>query len=138
MSYHIIAFTGTQRGMTSRQVAALYSVLKGFYAASNPGERPEFHEGDCIGSDKRAAIIARDVGFWVVSHPPLNSSRRAFFSTDETRKEKDYISRNHDMVNEGHILVATPRTREEELRSGTWATIRYAKKMDVPCIILDP
>ena len=138
MNYHVIAFTGTQRGMTLRQAIGLRSILMGLYATSNPGQRPEFHEGDCIGSDKEAAILAKAEGFWIVSHPPLNKTKRALFPADEDREEKEYLHRNHDMINEGQILIAAPRTREEELRSGTWATIRYAKKRDVPCIILDP
>jgi hypothetical protein len=34
-------------------------------------------------------------------------------------------------------LIATPESLTEELRSGTWATIRYARKIKKPCLILD-
>lgn len=35
-------------------------------------------------------------------------------------------------------LIAAPRTLEEERRSGTWATIRYAKRCGRPVMILAP
>jgi hypothetical protein len=34
--------------------------------------------------------------------------------------------------------LACPRGYTEELRSGTWATIRYARKTGVPYVIIFP
>ena len=53
---------------------------------------------------------------------------RAFCKGDETRKQKDYLDRNHDIVDETELLIACPKEPEEITRSGTWATIRYARK----------
>jgi hypothetical protein len=36
------------------------------------------------------------------------------------------------------MLVAAPKTKEEQPRSGTWATIRYAKLRNVTVVVLEP
>lgn len=45
--------------------------------------------------------------------------------------------RNHDIVDATEWLIATPK-KFEEIRSGTWATVRYAKKVKKPVTIIWP
>jgi hypothetical protein len=52
--------------------------------------------------------------------------------------EREYIARNHDIVDASAVLVATPRDWYEEQRSGTWATIRYARAQRKAVIIVWP
>lgn len=88
----------------------------------------EFHHGDCIGADEEAHMEARDLGFFLVGHPPIDDRYRAHCKFHKTHKPKPYITRNHDIVDDTDMMVAAPRTDEEEIRSGTWATIRYAEE----------
>jgi hypothetical protein len=92
----------------------------------------EFHHGDCVGADAEADdLIAQIGGCKIVIHPPDNPRKRAFKTRYPGRivlPAKPYLMRNHDIVDATDILIAAPKTNEEELRSGTWATIRYAMK----------
>lgn len=132
-------FTGTRAGMTREQRSAF-----GLLMDHHGGEgfmhqyRPEFHHGDCIGSDFEAHNIAHMFEWRIVLHPPSNSSQRAFCSADEEREPKPYLDRNKDIVNETAVLIATPGEMEEQLRSGTWSTIRYARKKGKRIIVLYP
>ena len=126
-----VGFTGTQEGMTKHQQFSVWNVL-------HDHKCTEFHHGDCIGADHEAAFIAEHEGHRVVSHPPDNPSKRAFFRGDVVMVEKPYLERNHDIVNAVDLMVATPKETEEQLRSGTWATIRYAKKQGKPLAIIYP
>lgn len=51
---------------------------------------------------------------------------------------EDLLARNRDIVDETEILIACPGHMHEELRSGTWSTIRYAVKIQRPHIIIWP
>lgn len=126
-----IGFTGTQRGMTRRQVVALRQLMTG---------ATELHHGDCIGADAQADAIARIFGVPVVIHPPENPSKRAFTAQggDTVWQPLPYLERNHDIVDECDVLIAAPKTPNEELRSGTWATVRYARRIGRPVNILTP
>ena len=118
----IVSFTGTQDGMTSDQKYELENLL-------NQLEASEFHHGDCEGADEEAHDIALGMGLKIVKHPPTNPRKRAFCKgAAEVREEKDYLIRNHDNVDEGEVLIATPKEMVEKIRSGTWATVRYARK----------
>lgn len=75
---------------------------------------------------------------WVVIHPPKDESKRAFSIADEVRGAKPYLQRNKDIVDETDVLIATPKGNEEELRSGVWATIRYARKQKKKIVIIFP
>lgn len=44
----------------------------------------------------------------------------------------DFLDRDDAMVEEGDILVAFPFSRKEQMRSGTWATVRRARKIEMP------
>jgi len=46
--------------------------------------------------------------------------------------------RNHKMVDSAGVLLATPKEDHEVLRSGTWATIRYAYKKNKQVVLVWP
>jgi hypothetical protein len=119
-----IGFTGTQRGMTEEQVNSVAF----FLAELNP---IEVHHGDCIGADADFDKLVRATcpQAKVVIHPPINESKRAFCKGDVVLPAKEYIARNHDIVDAVEIMIATPEQTDEQKRgSGTWATIRYSRK----------
>jgi hypothetical protein len=126
-----VGFTGTRWGMTELQKQTVARVLATF-------AHKEFHHGDCIGADAQAHDLARTAGYWIVGHPPTKSDKRAGCLCDELRPEKDYLTRNIDIVRESQVMVATPWGFEEEQRSGTWMTVRSARKMGRSLIIVWP
>jgi len=129
MSYHV-GFTGTRAGMTSDQWHMLRKRLAAIKAEHGD---VVFHYGQAVGADEEAALLAHEMGFWVVSHPS-NLPNQTSVHTDlisEARAPKAPLVRNHDIVDESSLMFATPRTLNEELRSGTWATIRYANRTGV-------
>ena len=130
-----IGFTGTKEGMKAEQLQVLEKVLLNMRKAS---DFLEFHHGDCKGSDFQSHSLAFNLGFKIVVHPPKNPKDRAFCKGHEIRGEKDYLVRNHDIVDECDYLIVVPKSRKEELRSGTWATYRYAKKRNKNCTIIFP
>lgn len=71
-------------------------------------------------------------------HPPINPAKRAWCTGDFTYPEKDYLDRNRDIVNCTDILITCPSGYTEKLRSGTWATIRYARKIGKTVVIIFP
>lgn len=126
----IYGFTGTQEGMTPFQKGAirgLFSLISG-----------ELHHGDCIGSDAEAHDIAVELGWEIVIHPPSNPAKRAFKTASRILRPWPYLERNHHIVDATKVLVATPKEYEEQMRSGTWATIRYAQKKHRPILIVYP
>lgn len=125
-----IGFTGTQAGMTQQQTDGVHDLIRRFRTA-------EFHHGDCIGADQQAHHEAMTLGCRLVVHPPTNESKRAF-CPGEIRVAKPYLDRNHDIVDETDILIAAPKEKTEQLRSGTWATIRYARKLGHSVYIVYP
>ena len=75
--------------------------------------------------------------FKIVIHPPKYNTMRAFCKSDFILPTKDYLERNQDIVDSCDILIAFPATETEDLRSGTWATIRYARKQNKKIIIIN-
>jgi hypothetical protein len=130
--HNAIAFTGTQIGMTPRQFARVGLILRSYMPK-------RFHSGDCIGADAQAFEIAANIGLYQVLHPPLNRSKAAGNGprANENRQPLDYLDRNHAMVDECDFLIACPKG-PEELRSGTWATVRYAIKKNKKVRIVMP
>jgi len=129
----IAGFTGTQKGTTAEQRIRLLKFLWEEYAAIT-----ELHHGCCIGADVDAHYVAVLQELRTVGHPPENDSKRAYCEVDDEWEPKPYLVRNHDIVDVADIMFATPSGKEEELRSGTWATIRYTRKLAKPLIIIFP
>lgn len=127
-----LAFTGTRHGMTACQ----RRVFEWLFIEQQPSR---FHHGDCIGADVEAHDVAMMYNVAVILHPPQDESKRAYcLNALEDREPLPYLDRNHQIVDESELLIATPQTFNEVLRSGTWSTIRYAEKTSTPFIIIYP
>ena len=129
----ILGFTGTQVGMTENQKY----MFRDFVDRHQPAE---FHHGDCVGADAEAHAIVRSCVpcCVIILHPPENQSKRAWCDADVSMRSKPYLERNHDIVDSCHNVVACPGQATEVLRSGTWATIRYARKQAKQLVIFLP
>jgi hypothetical protein len=127
-----VGFTGTQSGMTEQQ----YKIVSGLLRQLKPTHA---HHGDCVGADADFHNICRSMQtkIQMVGHPPIKKNKRANCEFDILRETKEYLVRNHDIVDESTIMVSTP-FGPEELRSGTWSTIRYAKRKKVKLYIVWP
>jgi hypothetical protein len=126
-----IGFTGTQRGMTPRQQQHVTTILQKYKGST-------LHHGDCIGADAQAHGIAKKCGLSVEIHPPINPEKRAYTKGGVTHTKKPYLERNRAIVDASDMLIATPKTAREDLRSGTWATVRYARKQKKKIALVRP
>lgn len=117
----VVGMTGTRNGCTRAQKLTAARALLELDAV-------ELHHGDCVGADYEMALLAHAMGIRVIAHPPDNDSNRAWAVNDECRETKPYLERNHDIVDECDWLLAFPGEMSERVRSGTWATIRYARR----------
>lgn len=128
-----IGFTGTRRGLGNSQGLKLRATISSL-------EVGEFHHGDCIGADEQAHDIVRQLvpNAHIVSHPPKNTTYQAFTKSDQYWKPKEYMVRNDDIVRETQLLIACPWEMDEQIRSGTWATVRRARKAGKPVIVIQP
>ena len=90
--------------------------------------------------------MAFQLDYKITVHPPRNDKGRAFCKGTKVKvlPAKAYIDRNHDIVNclrdvlPASFLIALPHTARESIRSGTWTTIRYARKRGVPIALILP
>lgn len=104
----------------------------------NP-EGISFRHGDCIGADAEAHQIARALGISpIIGHPPSNDSKRSFCEFDEQEEPLDYLVRNARIAKCSEILIGTPKEYTERVRSGTWSTIRKARKLKKRVIVILP
>jgi len=141
-----IGFTGTRKGMSKRQSSLLEVILIRFGPLV-------LHHGDCIGADEEAHYLALEIGVCkIVVHPPKIATAAAHCGLDpsgllmphagarNTRvvrlAPEDYLVRNRAIAKQTKFLIATPKSDQEERRSGTWATVRYARGCNKPILIL--
>jgi len=131
----IYCLTGTRDGMSSAQQLGLKEILHGCYP-----ENATLHHGGCRGADTEAHTTVACLATRIIR--PGDWQRHAYWAKrgdyHELLEPRPYLDRNKDIVRACDMLIAAPRTLTEELRSGTWATIRYARKQGVAVIILDP
>ena len=124
-----VGFTGTRKGMNDRQQYQLTAILNWLLLDADllVGE---LHHGAGPGvngqpsADQQAAQIAIKVGWVAVAHPPAEKTAAAM------------LARNVEVVDAVKLLIAAPETDVEVRRSGTWATIRYARERGIPVLIL--
>lgn len=132
-----IGFTGTRRGMSQIQRQQVMDLLSDISVAY-PDYDLWAHHGDCVESDEDFHDMARSIGYRIHVHPPDNRKLRAFCIGDKYEPTKPYKIRNADIVRESQLLIATPHFNERDggsIYSGTWATVRIAKRRSVPYVI---
>ncbi|MCI0564350.1 MAG: hypothetical protein MN733_38245 [Nitrososphaera sp.] len=130
-----VGFTGTQEGMTLWQKEKLEGLL--VELLHEGGEY--FHHGDCTGADAQAHDIALGLGYKVVLHPPENPIKRAWCeSAIVVMAPEPYLERNQKIVDACDPMIAAPKEEQEQLRSGTWSTVRRAQKKGCSLYILRP
>jgi len=120
--------------MTDKQRVAFLDLIKSFHTA----DPIIFHHGDCIGADADAHDIVLSIcGTEIHIHPPTESKYRACcIGAHLEYRAAPYLQRNHNIVDSTSLMIATPEGAET-LRSGTWATIRYALKKKKEVYIID-
>lgn len=109
----------------------------------------ELHHGDCVGADAATHQEAVALGLNVVIHPPTADIYRANCTgppaTITTLPPLAYITRNRKIVDAVDGLIVLPQGFEQEVRSGTWSTYRYARgigrqgrTVPIPTLIIYP
>lgn len=130
-----VGFTGSSMGISIYQECELERVLKFLYR----GDLIQmFNHGDCIGADAKASFLAKQIGYKVITYPPENNKKRAFIDySDFVHKEKPYLERNRNIVNDSNFMIACPDKPMNHIRSGTNSTIRYSFKSKKPIIVIN-
>ena len=99
--------------------------------------------GGCIGADEEFHKMClsrktnKSISHYIMVFPSnLKDQQGNWKGANYVCKGQDPLVRNQIIVDQSDILIAAPRSDNEEQRSGTWATIRYARKIGVPVIQL--
>lgn len=118
-----IGFTGTREGMNDAQLAQLDRVLR--WLGPSRHAPPTFHYGThgtvALHADAAAARLAVAQGYRL---QPWHAVRGT-----ELRRDRAQVAAIE-------VLIAAPATDVEQPRSGTWATVRYARARKLPIILL--
>ena len=147
--YTSIGFTGTRRGMTNIQDRTIALAIDTVFFKNKIGwgtKDIKIHHGDCVGSDARfhRIVVTAGLGRCIVIHPPENQKHRAFCNNDKNPREgivleeRPYIVRDDDIIDASGVMLATPGEEFETRRSGTWTTIRHARKKGKKIFVILP
>jgi len=135
MTPPVVGFTGTQFGCAK---PLQYEALRRCLGELRVCGALWMHNGDCIGSDHQAGLLWQWHGGAIHLHPPLIRGKRAFLVPEKSEQPAPYLYRNRKIADACTVLVATPSGFEEERRSGTWATVRYARKLGKAVTVIWP
>ncbi len=141
-----LGFTGTRDGLTEKQYNTLVRCIRAregetinsdFFFSGKPRMWDTLLHGDCIGADLEAHNIAVVARIPINVYPPTDNKHRVFCDGEWTAQPQSYLDRNKAIVNRSDALIACPKG-PEELRSGTWSTVRYARKQKKTVYIIYP
>jgi len=136
----ILGFTGTRKGLTPPQTKALLSAL-----LDQPPSAA--HHGCAVGADAEFALAVAHIfdhakpRVLIVGWPSNVAGQvdeRAMKCCDQVHDCRAPLERNRCIVDACERLIACPAGMAEEQRSGTWATVRYARKVGKPVTIVWP
>lgn len=133
-----IGFTGTQEGMTPAQSQTVFDEMM-LYGQDPDDWVAEAHHGLCVGADEQfhRLLSYMHKSLVVHGHPPINRSKVANCDVDVMHPPLEYLARNREIVEACTVLFAAPKG-QEALRSGTWSTVRYARRIGKPIRIVWP
>lgn len=130
-----VGFSGTRQGLTPAQVTALGDIL------ANHIHPTRVRHGRAKGADAELARIVRSMfpSCWIIAHPcNLYWSQDVTAPADEVLTAEEPLVRNQHIVDGVDVMVICPQGMQEEQRSGTWATYRYARKVGKPLWVVYP
>jgi hypothetical protein len=131
-----LGFTGTRQGMTNAQ----YYTVRALIAFMCPEVA---HHGCCMGADEQFARICFELRVGrIISHPPIKTEFKALDTYSHVqRRERPYLVRNRDIVDESDLLLACPKDSENMVvprKGGTWCTIKDARSQNRPLVSVYP
>ena len=130
-----VSFTGTRIGMSKTQERLFTEFLTKY-----KDEIELFAHGSCCGCDEEAHDLVKKIlgnGVFITVFPSTSKTRKILSGANYVATPKIPMDRNIDIVKAGSdLLIACPRSDKEILRSGTWATVRIARKLKIPVVIL--
>jgi predicted Rossmann fold nucleotide-binding protein DprA/Smf involved in DNA uptake len=130
----IVGFAGTRSGPTPAQHNAMRAILRRLSA-----RMVRFVHGGAKGCDTLAHnIVAAVPGIVIEIHPADRDKSVVVMMPHagwEIDVERPALDRNRTVVSRIHGLVAVPRT-DQGADSGTWATIRYARSIGCPVLVI--
>lgn len=98
--------------------------------------------GVCVGIDQIIGEEGKKLGFSIHAVVPSNRSKIDHLfpiyctSVEFMPNGTDYMDRNQRIVDLSFDLTAFTLRNKEELRSGTWSTIRRARTKSIPIYII--
>lgn len=122
-----LAISGTRYQIPSWQAEGAIALMERLRPSA-------VHHGCCTGADEVLGLAACEFGSapTIVGHPAKGVPfwfRSTKVPCDFLQPELPPLERNKVMVAACHVLIACPSTSDPNARSGTWATIRAAKKL---------
>ena len=121
-----IGFTGSRTGMTPSQ----RSQVRGILLELTKGQPWHARHGDCVGADAEFHALARELGAYIIKHPPSDSRLQAHCDADQSEDPQPYAKRNKAIVDNSDLVIGTPPTQNNPGYGGTWQTIRFAQDAD--------
>lgn len=118
----IVGITGTRKGVEMERLQSLLDMLNSLGATT-------VVHGGCHGVDTQAHAVARQLDLEIEVRPGPGSDLDSLQGGFIVHERKPYLVRNRDIVRQCDELIALPASEDEVLRSGTWATVRYAHKV---------
>lgn len=125
-----VGFTATRRGMTPEQMDSLRRVLRGL-------DNLSLHHSDREGGEYQAHVLARELGVYVVSHPPIRDDWRAWSLADEQYPPKDKFF-GKELVDSVDLMIAAPSSSTSHPLNWTWATVKYALSSGKKVLVINP
>jgi hypothetical protein len=133
MHYKSIGVTGTRHGLSIAQ-------RKWFKDFLEHNSANVLHHGDCVGVDAEVATEFSNQGSYIIAHP--GNSRDAWKAycpvNDLILTWRENLERNKTLADCSSLMLCFPLTETESLQSGTWFTIRYIRKQEIPFFVITP
>lgn len=132
----VVGFTGTQAGMTWQQK---HEVQQRIHIWKHHDRRDvRAIHGDCVGADADFDEICAKEGVPRECRPSNIKEKRANTGAREIAPPWPPLDRNKFIVFDATCMIACPKTMEEEMRSGTWMTIRFCRRMKRALLLVWP
>lgn len=133
MHYRSIGVTGTREGLSEAQTQWVNDFL-------DDNTTNVLHHGDCVGVDDQVAnLFFEHHSAYIIAHPGKTCRCKAHCKVNDLiMHNSENLTRNRLIVQSVELLLAFPLTETKIRYSGTWYTVEYAKKINIPVFTVKP